>query len=181
VRFSRRGWHFAERAKIYEQIGPVWAFVSPVAINIHFADPNTIRDIVTRCGDFQRPIAELSTLSPPSDPDGSQQLIESELLELYGPCISTAKWEDWPRHRKVMATPFNETIMKSVWDESLRQAKAMLRSWTVASIDGIPSYQKDMLSLSLNVLAATGFGKTYDFRGSTEPQIDEVEGYRDSL
>ncbi|KAI1275122.1 putative cytochrome P450 [Xylaria sp. FL0933] len=163
VRFSRRGWFFAERAKIHEQIGPVWALVSPVAINVHFADPDTIRDIVTRRGDFQRPIAEL------------------KLLELYGPCISTAKWEDWPRHRKVMATPFNETIMKSVWDESLRQANGMLRSWVSASAEGIPSYQKDTRALSLNVLAATGFGKHYDFRGSTEPRIDEVGSYRDSL
>ncbi|KAI1137607.1 putative cytochrome P450 [Hypoxylon sp. FL0543] len=163
VRFSRRGWFFAERAKIHEQLGPVWALVSPVAINIHFADPDAIRDIVTRRGDFQRPLAEL------------------KLLELYGPCISTAKWEDWPRHRKVMATPFNETIMKSVWDESLRQANAMLRSWASASKDGVPSYQQDTRALSLNVLAATGFGKQYDFRGSAEPRIDEVGSYRDSL
>ncbi|KAI0539582.1 cytochrome P450 [Xylaria digitata] len=130
------------------KIGPVWALVTPVAINIHFADPDVIRDIVTRRGDFQRPIAEL------------------KLLELYGPCISTAKWEEWPRHRKVMATHFNETVVKPVWDESLH---------------GISSYQKDTRALSLNVLAATGFGKTYDFRASTEPQDDEVGGYRDSL
>ncbi|KAF2964629.1 hypothetical protein GQX73_g8934 [Xylaria multiplex] len=163
VRFSRRGWYFAERARIHEEIGHVWALVTPVAINIHFADPDAIHDIVKRRGDFQRPIAEL------------------KLLELYGPCISTAKWEDWPRHRKVMATPFNETTMKSVWDESLRQAKGMLRSWAASSIDGIPSYQKDTRALSLNVLAATGFGKKYDFCASTEPQADEVGGYRDSL
>ncbi|KAI0190105.1 cytochrome P450 [Astrocystis sublimbata] len=165
VRFSRRGWFFDERATIHEQVGPVWALVTPVAINVHFADPDSIRDIVTRRGDFQRPIAEL------------------KLLELYGPCISTAKWEEWPRHRKVIATPFNETIMNSVWDESLRQAKGMLRSWDDASANGgcIASYQKDTRALSLNLLAATGFGKSYDFRGSTEPQIDEVGGYRDSL
>ncbi|KAI0406588.1 cytochrome P450 [Xylaria palmicola] len=107
--------------------------------------------------------------------------MEIELLELYGPCISTAKWEDWPRHRKVMATPFNETIMKSVWDESLRQANGMLHSWASASTDGIASYQQDTRALSLNVLAATSFGKPYDFRGSTEPRIDEVGSYRDSL
>jgi hypothetical protein len=35
--------------------------VSPVSINIHVADPDAIRDIVTRRGDFQRPTAELST------------------------------------------------------------------------------------------------------------------------
>jgi hypothetical protein len=35
--------------------------VSPVSINIHVADPDAIRDIVTHRGDFQRPTAELST------------------------------------------------------------------------------------------------------------------------
>ncbi|KAI1775345.1 putative cytochrome P450 [Hypoxylon cercidicola] len=163
VRFSRRGWYFAERATAHEQLGPAWALVSPVAINLHFADPDTIGDIVTRRGDFQRPTKEL------------------ELLELYGPCISTAKWDDWPRHRKVMATPFNETIMKFVWDESVRQAKGMVHSWTRASTAGIPSYQKDTRTLSLNVLAAAGFQKSYDFRGSAEPVIDEIGSYRDSL
>ncbi|KAI1471097.1 putative cytochrome P450 [Daldinia caldariorum] len=163
VRFSRRGWYFAERAKAHEQLGPVWALVSPMAINLHFADPDTIRDIVTRRGDFQRPTKEL------------------KLLELYGPCISTAKWEEWPRHRKVMATPFNETIMKFVWEESIRQAKGMVNSWTSASTAGIPSYQKDTRALSLNVLAAAGFRKSYDFCGSDEPVADEIGSYRDSL
>lgn len=59
VRFSRRGWYFAERARAHEELGPVWALVSPLAINLHFADPDTIRDIVTRRGDFQRPTKEL--------------------------------------------------------------------------------------------------------------------------
>lgn len=104
-----------------------------------------------------------------------------ELLELYGPCISTAKWDDWPRHRKVMATPFNETVMKFVWDESVRQAKGMVDSWASASAAGIQSYQKDTRTLSLNVLAAVGFRKSYDFRGSAEPAVDEIGSYRDSL
>lgn len=80
-----------------------------------------------------------------------------------------------------MATPFNETIMASVWNESLRQARGMLKSWTSFSEAGIPSYQRDTRTLSLNVLTAIGFGKLYDFRGSTEPVIDEIGEYRDSL
>ncbi|KAI1262679.1 putative cytochrome P450 [Xylariaceae sp. FL1019] len=128
--------------------------------------PDTIRDIVTRHGDFQRPIAELSTFWN---------------FTARVRCISTANWENWPRHREVMATPFNETIMKSVWDVSIRQATAMSHSWASASEDGIPSYQQDTRRLSLDVLAAIGFGKPYDFSGSAEPRIDEVGNYRDSL
>lgn len=80
-----------------------------------------------------------------------------------------------------MATPFNETIMRFVWEESVRQAKGMVHSWAGASTAGIPSYQKDTRTLSLNVLAAAGFRKSYDFRGSAEPVVDEIGGYRDSL
>lgn len=71
--------------------------------------------------------------------------------------------------------------MTFVWEESVRQANAMARSWTSASTAGIPSYQKDTRTLSLNVLAAAGFRKSYDFRGSAEPMVDEIGGYRDSL
>lgn len=83
-----------------------------------------------------------------------------------------------------MATPFNETLMQPVWDESLRQAKGMFASWAAKSEDGggIPSYQADTRMLSLNVLAAIGFGSRYDFRGSDEPAVDVDAGdYRDSL
>jgi hypothetical protein len=76
-----------------------------------------------------------------------------------------------------MATPFNETIMASVWAESRRQTLGMLASWTKFADAGIPNTR----TISLNVLAAVGFGKPYDFRGSTEPSVDEIGECRDSL
>lgn len=104
---------------------------------------------------------------------------------MYGPCISTAGWDDWPRHRKVLAAPFNERIMSFVWDESLRQATAMLRTWCspLQSTEGISSVQRDTRTLSLNVLAATEFKKSYDLRGSTDTTAvqDEAGSYRDAL
>ncbi|RYP44229.1 hypothetical protein DL768_009293 [Monosporascus sp. mg162] len=163
VRYSRRGWHFADKSETHVLLGPVWALVTPVAIYLHFADPEAIHEIFARRTDFVRPIKEY------------------KLLEVYGPCISTAGWDDWSRHRKVLAAPFNESIMKFVWDESLHQAKAMLRSWASAAEAGIPSMQKDTRTLSLNVLASTGFRKSYDFHGSADAAIDEEGGYRGSL
>jgi hypothetical protein len=76
-----------------------------------------------------------------------------------------------------MTTPFNETIMASVWAESRRQTLGMLASWTKFADAGIPNTR----TISLNVLAAVGFGKPYDFRGSTEPSVDEIGECRDSL
>ncbi|KAJ8130037.1 hypothetical protein O1611_g3593 [Lasiodiplodia mahajangana] len=164
VRYSRRGWHYADRSDTHVRLGPVWALVTPVAIYMHFADPNAINEIFTRRTDFVRPVKEY------------------KLLEVYGPCISTAGWDDWARHRRVLAAPFNnESIMEFVWDESVRQAKGMLDSWLLAGDTGIPSMQKDTRTLSLNVLASVGFRKPYTFRSSTEAMIDDADNYRNSL
>jgi len=46
-------------------------------------------------------------------------------LELYGPNILTVNAQQWPRHRKLVASPFNESIMKFVWKESTKQATQM--------------------------------------------------------
>src|SRR5436189_4261155 len=83
---------------------------------------------------------------------------------------------DWPRHRKVLATPFNESIMTFVWDETIQQTHQMLESWTRKALQHIFSISKDTRTLSLNVLAATGFRRSYKFRSA-----NEAESYRDAL
>lgn len=104
------------------------------------------------------------------------------MLEVYGPCISTASWTDWPRHRKILATPFNENVMKFVWNESLNQTREMVGSWmSSAKQCGIQSFAKDTRTLSLNVLAATGFRRSYHFRSSGQRGPDEASSYRDAL
>lgn len=48
-------------------------------------------------------------------------------------------------------------------------------------MSGIPSVAKDTRTLSLNVLAATGFHRSYRFRGSNQSETDEAGTYRDAL
>lgn len=185
IRFTYRGWHFREKSKPAIRFGPVWALVTPVTFYLQFADADAINDLFSRRSDFIRPVKNYSEPSLVFSPICLSIIADiglSELLEVYGPCISTAGWDDWPRHRKVLAAPFNESVMSFVWDESLRQAAAMLQSWNVQATDGIHSIQKDTRTLSLNVLAATGFRKSYDFRGSVETASpDEAVSYRDAL
>ena len=88
---------------------------------------------------------------------------------------------EWPRHRKVLAAPFNENIMNFVWSESLSQARGMLQSWTYSAGTGIRSVAEDTRTLSLNVLAAIGFHRSYKFRGSSQAGTDEERTYRDAL
>lgn len=71
--------------------------------------------------------------------------------------------------------------MKFVWDESTYQAREMLHSWTSSAEPRIPSVAKDTRTLSLNVLAATGFRRSYKFRSSSQPGTDEARTYRDAL
>lgn len=106
-----------------------------------------------------------------------------EILEVFGPCISTADANNWSRHRKALAAPFNEGIMSFVWDEALRQSKGMIASWTGtrAVKEGVPSFQSDTRSVSLNILAAVGFRQSYDFVGSADDQKIETGTYREAL
>ena len=71
--------------------------------------------------------------------------------------------------------------MKFVWNESLKQAREMLQSWICSKEPGIPSIAKDTQTLSLNVLAATGFHRSYKFCSSSQRGNDESRSYRDAL
>ena len=71
--------------------------------------------------------------------------------------------------------------MKFVWNESCKQTEEMLPSWTDVHEHGIPSIAKDTRTLSLNVLAATGFKKSYKFRSSEQLENNEARTYRDAL
>jgi hypothetical protein len=75
--------------------------------------------------------------------------------------------------------------MKFVWTESLEQTRQMLASWTTPELSagGFNSVGKDTRTLSLNVLAATGFRRSFSFRSSSEKSadIDLASSYREAL
>ncbi|KAF2821233.1 cytochrome P450 [Ophiobolus disseminans] len=164
VQYMRRGWFFLDKADAHLKYGPMWASVTPRGIHIQICDSEAIHDMFNRRYDFIRPSENY------------------KLLEVYGPCISTADLGNWPRHRKVLAAPFNESVMKFVWDESLSQAEQMIRSWTL-STTGIQSFSKDARTLSLNVLAATGFRRSFSFQSASDEvgEGDAAASYRDAL
>jgi cytochrome P450 len=90
-------------------------------------------------------------------------------------------WTEWQRQRKIVSAPFNENTNKLVWSESLTQARDMIVAWTRCGPSGTVGIAKDTRTLSLDVLAATGFRKSYKFRASTDPGVDEARSYRESL
>ena len=174
--YSRRGWHFKDKAKSHLEYGrrKLRQLISISLLPIQKQSKTYFSDGKISLDQFS------STVSETSKKD--KHLIDKtiELLDMYGPTISTASWKEWPRYRKVLAQPFNESIMKFVWDESLVQAKDMLKSWTEGSQEST-SFARDTRTLSLDVLAATGFRRSYAFRGSSQPSTNEPATYRDAL
>ncbi|KAJ5612403.1 cytochrome P450 [Penicillium lagena] len=160
-RYSRRGWFFLDRGDSDRRYGPIWALATPREITVIVAESEAIHNIFQRRMDFVRPS------------------IMYKVLEVYGPCISTANGPDWARHRKIVAAPFNEGIMSYTWDESVEQACQMLDVWAGEESSEISSVPRDTRTVSLNVLAATGFRKSYPFRNAHDQS--GPANYRDSL
>ncbi|KAF2687325.1 putative cytochrome P450 [Lentithecium fluviatile CBS 122367] len=161
----RRGWHFRVKAEMHEEMGTLWAFVTPRDIHLNVCDADALREIYARRGDFVRPREFY------------------ELLAAYGPCVSTVGPEEWGRQRKILAAPFqNESIMGYVWNESISQAQQMVEAWTKKG--AMIRVAKDTRTLSLNVLAAIGFRKSFKFESSESKNTgsaDESFSYRDAL
>lgn len=164
TRFGTRDWHFREKARHHIEFGDVWALVTPGQVWLHVANPDTIVDIFQRRTQFTRPV-ELY-----------------QMLNVFGHNAATVGWTDWKRHRKIIAAPFNERTNHLVWNESLRQARDMIKEWTRKKSKETLGLQKDTRTLTLNVLAATGFRRSVKFQGSSrQPGDDEILGYREAL
>ncbi|GAW24572.1 hypothetical protein ANO14919_141590 [Xylariales sp. No.14919] len=166
VRFSHRNWHFLEKSRPNARFGPVWVLVSPTGMSLHVAEPTAILEIFSRWKDFVRPNHKYS------------------MLGFYGPSVFTVGLDDWPRHRRAIAAPFSEGLMKQVWDETLRQTLRMTHDWTAKYQAKIPSLERELRALTFNVLAATAFQESHDSKDSTLiPENGEAitDTYRDTL
>ncbi|KAF2194758.1 cytochrome P450 [Zopfia rhizophila CBS 207.26] len=160
TKYARRGWYFEDKATSVLKLGKIWALVTPVNIYVQVAEPEAINEVTSKRLDFPRPTKSY------------------ELLAVFGPCISNADGDNWARHRKVLAAPFNESIMTYVFSESLKQTQEMLSYWAKGEVKSVA---KDTRTLSLNVLAATGFKKSFKFSGSEVAETTSELSYRDAL
>lgn len=59
--YSRRGYHFADKADSHLRYGPIWAIVTPVDVYIHVGDPDAVNEIFNRRTHFLRPSKMYST------------------------------------------------------------------------------------------------------------------------
>lgn len=111
-----------------------------------------------------------------ADPFATQQLYQAErrgeitrpietieMLNVFGPNVSTTQGEQYHRMKKVTATSFNEGTNRTVWDESLRQGDQMVKTWLAANEDGVTSTADATRKVAMNIMLRAGFGRTYDF------------------
>jgi cytochrome P450 len=162
TRYGSRDWHFRDRAQAHIKFGDVWALVTPGEIWLNVADPNAIVEIFQRRTQFLRPV-ELY-----------------QMLNVFGRNVSTVNSIEWKRHRKIISAPFNELANNIAWAESLKQTREMLRGWVQEGSNGNIGLHRDTRTATLNVLAATGFNRSYNFH-ETRTSEEHGESYRVAL
>lgn len=168
TRIYSHGWEANERAQIFVDYGGAFLVVHPAGIQLCVADAKIIYDILTRKSDFRRNMEEMA------------------VLDVYGRNLSTADDAEWQAHRKMTTVTFMEKNNELVWEQSLAQAKGMLKYWTEQAKQPIRSIHLDTRNFTLNVLAAAIFNEVYPFEGHEIEKLnshknDKSYQYRESL
>lgn len=87
----------------------------------------------------------------------------------------------WTKHRRITSAALNEQNNGLVWGEAVRQSHDTVRYW--ASQEEVTSTADDNRTLSLHILSAAGFGKSYPFEPakSATPNSHAATTYREAL
>ncbi|KAK2610232.1 hypothetical protein N8I77_003682 [Diaporthe amygdali] len=172
TRYNVLSWFFDDKYLLAQELGRSWMHVTPREIEFHCADPAVNAQVFGRRRDFDKPHEVLN------------------LVDIYGPNISSVTGAEWQRHRRITASPFNERNNRLVWDEALRQAGQVAAYWNGRGAEGFNSTAADTVAVSLNILATAALGESWDFQPAhhaetTRREIQSGDGqatsYRESL
>ncbi|CAN8102676.1 unnamed protein product [Discula destructiva] len=150
-----------------QRLGKFFVHVHPNGLTLYIAELGAIRQVYARKKAFEK----------------SDEACQG-MPYLITPSISSCSGAEWQRHRRITAPPFNESNMAIVWHDSLRQTQDMTRWWSSNGEKGTKSSCRDTMILALNVLAAAGFGLTWNFAPAGQIPEGEDEfsaAYRDNL
>ncbi|MCJ1260725.1 hypothetical protein MMC22_000587 [Lobaria immixta] len=162
TRYQRLGWEFDDRSKTHEELGDAYMAVTPGKNWLYICDHEAISDLLHRRNEFKRPLEIL------------------DMLNVFGPNVSTVEDQAWLRHRRFTAPPFNENNNSLVWIESLSQARQMMEYWEAKKT--VTTLAQDAKTFSLHVLSSAGFGKSYPFDSSSDTVRGEHSNtYKESL
>lgn len=141
--YLRVEWLYESKYEPFKQLGSdVLFLVSSSTKHLYVANPEAIVDITSRRLDFPKPLEMYKT------------------LQLYGANVVVTEGQLWRRHRKTTAPSFSEKNNRVVWDESLKQAQAVVTHWTGGhdSSRSLHDMAEDFMSLSLHIISKAGFG-----------------------
>lgn len=121
--------------------------------------------------------AELATQFVTRRNDFVKPIKEYKIVDLFGRSMLTSEGQDWRVHRKVVAPSFSEKSNRFAFEESLRQAEAMMDQWGSYGSNTeedmrIDNTANDTATLSLHVICAAGFGVPQIWPGEDESKLD---------
>ncbi|KAI1130116.1 cytochrome P450 [Nemania abortiva] len=163
TRYNWRGWEVNDRCRSHLEMGDVYMQVTPGKNWLYLCDPDSLIDVFRRRTDFPRPLEIY------------------ELLNIFGPNLSTVEGNQWKKQRKITASCFNESTNEVVWAESISLAVDMLLYWS--SKKSVSTTADDVRTLSLHVLSKAGFGKSFPFQGHdvSKSSASPATSYKESL
>ncbi|KAK4465142.1 cytochrome P450 [Cladorrhinum samala] len=163
LRYNYRGWEMRERWAPHHEMGDVFTIVTPKEVWLYLGDPDAVADMFRRGRDEFPRCTRLT-----------------EMLNVFGPNISTAEGAQWRTHRKLVATCFTEQNNEIVWSEAINLATDMIRYWSTRK--PLTSVDSDARTLSLHVLSRAAFGKSFRFEGHDERKAENSsKSYKESL
>lgn len=149
-----------------ELYGDTFLLVSPFICYLKTSDAELITQITSRRSDFVKPVAQY------------------KVIDILGGSIVTAEGQEWKRHKKIVGPSFSEKSNKMVFEESLRQAKGMLETWSRGDGNNMRDFKVENSSggtatLSLHVICAAGFGvpQLWPWEGDDKLQGKGLPGY----
>ncbi|KAF2640190.1 cytochrome P450, partial [Massarina eburnea CBS 473.64] len=160
---STWAWEDDDKAATEWGLGKTFVVVSPAQNIIYTSDKTSIECVLGRRKEFVKGAVY-------------------EKLNFYGRNVNTVNGKEWDRHRKLTAPCFNERVSGFVWEEAVRQSRAMLTKWIAAPKGKVAGMVDDTRIVALHILDAAGFGVKHDFfGGARNPAPGHKLSHRDSL
>ncbi|WPH00163.1 Hypothetical protein R9X50_00298600 [Acrodontium crateriforme] len=146
LKFMDPAWLWDLKHDVFREMGTdCFMVVSPGKNTVYVADAGVVAQIVTRRGDFVKPL----------------ELYDS--LDIFGKNVVTTEGAVWRHHRKITAPSFSERNNRLVWLETLHQASTLMSgimgSEEESRSRAIWDFAESANRLSLHVISRAGFGR----------------------
>lgn len=155
------GWQMRHKYALHQKYGSdiisnCFLF-SPTPVTLWVADATVAKQITTNRPDFPKPLKMYKAVS------------------IYGPNLVSTEFDEWKRHRRIVAPSFSEKNNRLVYDETTRIVGELFDSWdAAATADGTVKVDNAVAitsRLALMVISAAGFGYRFGWDEMDRPPV----------